>query len=130
MYDDRKIFCMNLPEFDFGGGAAETLNFRLPSGYQGKLIDMGVMTSEVFAVDSTSASVALGTSSDPDAYAILTIPDATADNDCFDTTDDTDAIISADVAAAALIRVTLTNGTDGSSVTGKGYPFFVFEIFK
>ena len=128
MYDDRKIYCVNLGNHDFS--SAETMNFRLPPGYQGKLIDIGVMTTQVFACDATAAIVELGTSADPNAYASLTIPDATADNDCFDTTDDTDAIIADDIAAGAVLRVTITAGTDGSSESGEGHPFFVFEIFK
>ena len=130
MYDDRKMYCVNLGNHDFGADADETVNFRLPPGYQGKLIDIGVMTTEAFACDQTVASVALGTSSNADAYALLNIADATADNDCFDTTDDTDAIISADIAAGALLRVTLTQATDAQGDTGQGHPFFVFEIFK
>jgi len=131
MYDDRKIYCVNLGNHDFGDNKDETVNFRLPPGYQGKLIDIGVMTTEAFACDGTVASVALGTSGDADAYALLNIVDETADNDCFDTTDDTDAIISEDIAAGALLRVTLTQATNGGGTdSGQGHPFFVFEIFK
>jgi len=130
MYDDRKIFTVTLAEFDFGNNADETVNFRLPPGYQGKLIQIGVMVTETFACDSTVASVGLGTSSDADAYALLNIADGAADNDFYDQTDDTDAIISEDIAAGALLRATLTQSTDGSSDAGKGYPVFTFEIFK
>lgn len=127
-YDSYNTMTICLPEFDFGGGAAETMSFRVPAAMTAELIKIGVMVTETFADDTTTASVQLGTAADADAYAKLAIPDGTADNDCFDETDDTDAIISANIAASALVRVTLTNGTDSGTVAGKGVPFFVFRM--
>jgi hypothetical protein len=128
MYDRVKLWNVTLPEFDFGGGAAETMSFRVPASYKAKLIKIGIMVTETFATDTTTGSVELGTASDSDAYAKLNIPNATADNDFFDETDDTDAIISPNIAANQLVRVTLTNGTDSTAVGGKGIPMFVFEL--
>lgn len=133
-YSDKQLVRMTLPLFDFGGGAAETYSFRLPvsdSGVamQGQLVGIGVMVTEVFATDTTTGSVAVGTAADADAYGILNVPDASADNDCIDATDDTDAIISESIAASTLIRVTLTNGTDAGAVTGQGIPYVDFYVW-
>jgi len=127
-YDDYNTMSICLPSFDFGGGADETMSFRIPTAMDAELIKIGVMITETFATNATTGSVQLGTASDADAYAKLVIPDGAADNDCYDETDDTDAIISANISAGALVRVTLTHGTDGSSVAGIGIPFFVFRM--
>jgi len=127
-YDEYQTMTICLPEFDFGADADETMSFRIPDEYTAELIKIGVMVTETFACDSTAASVELGTASDSDAYAKLNIADAAADNDCYDETDDTDAIISANIAANALVRVTLSQSVDGTADAGKGVPFFVFRL--
>jgi hypothetical protein len=134
-YGDKKLVRVNFPEFDFGADANETYCFRLPkdehgNNQQGELVNIGLSITETFACDGTAASVELGSTSDADAYAKLTIADAAADNDCFDVSDDTDAIISANIAAGALLKVTLTQSTDGSSDAGKGMPFFDFYVWN
>lgn len=128
-YSDKQLVRVNLPLFDFGGAAVETMSFRLPNdehgnAMQGRVVGVGVMVTEVFAADTTPGTVELGTAADADAYAKLSIPDGTADNDCFDVTDDTDAIITEAIASGTLLKVTLTNGTDASAVTGQGIPYF------
>ena len=128
-YDDINRMCVSLPEFDFGGGAAETFSFRLPTGYRARLVKIGVAITEVFATDTTEGSVEVGTAADADAYAKLSIADEAADNDFYDETDDSDAIIDADIAADTLIRITLTNGTDSGTVSGKGIPMLYFEVY-
>jgi len=131
MYDDVKVFSKTLNEFDFGGGAAEVLQVRLPPGYTGRLLNIGVSVTETFADDTTSADVQCGTTADPDAYGKLVIPDGTADLDFFDSSDDTDAIILAEpIPADSLVKITLTNGTDSGTVAGKGHPQLDFEIWK
>ncbi len=129
-YDEVKNIAITLPLFDFGGGAAETYSFRLPTGYKARLVKIGVAITETFAVDSSEGSVQLGTAADANAYAQLNIADAAADNDFFDETDDTNAIIAEDIAADVLLRVTLTNGTDGTGVTGQGIPIMHFELYQ
>ena len=129
-YDKVKLVEISLPLFDFGGGAAETYSFRLPTGMSAKLVKIGVGVTEVFATDTTLGSVEIGTAADADAYAKLEIPDTSADNDFIDETDDTDAIISKDIDADTLIKVTLTNGTDSGSVTGQGIPKLSFEMYE
>lgn len=108
-------------EFDFGGGSAATFRIAGPYGMKGYLRDISVATSEVFATDTTTGSVEVGTVSDADAYGKLVIPDATATSTVFNKGDDTDAIISASIPADGVVLVTLTNGTDASAVTGKGF---------
>lgn len=47
----------------------------------------------------------------------------------FNTVDDTDAIISADVPADTDIVVKLTEGT-GAELAGQGVPFVIIDWFK
>ena len=129
-YDNKQMLCMVWPEFDFGGGAAEVLSFRMPTGYTGKILKIGVSITETFANDSTEANFQVGTAADNDAYAKLNIADGAADEDFYDETDDTNAILAADIPADTLIEINLTNGTDGSAVAGKGYPTLWLQIYK
>jgi len=94
------------------------------------LVEGNGRSGYVFAVDTGEANVQLGTAADANVYAQLNIPDAAADLDFYDETDDTNAIISADIAHDTLLRVTLTNGTDGTAVTGQGIPFLWFELHR
>jgi len=105
---------------DFGDGAATTFYISGPAGKQGKLRSISVSTTEAFLCDLTEANVAVGTAADADAYGLLNITDGTAVNTVFNETNDTDAIIAADIAADTQVLVTITNGTDGTGVTGKG----------
>lgn len=129
-YDKTRLSVISLPLFDFGGGAAETYSLRLPTGYRGRIKKVGVAVTEVFATDSSNGSLEIGTAADADAFAKLVIPDGAADNDFIDETDDADAIIDADIPADTLIRITLTNGTDASAVTGQGIPVLEVELYK
>jgi hypothetical protein len=73
MYDKRSILYVTLPSFDFGAGIDETMSFRLPTGYNAKLVKIGVMLTETVAADTTAPTVKLGTAADDDAYANLVI---------------------------------------------------------
>ena len=129
-YDDVRLMSFTFPEWDFGDGdTVDNLSFRLPTGRPGRLVKIGVMVSETFACDSTAAQVEIGTAADPDAYAKLVIADGAADVDFFDETDDTDAIISGDIAADTLIEVTPTAGADSSTAAGKGLLVLEFEVY-
>jgi hypothetical protein len=88
------------------------------------------MLTETVAADTTAPTVKLGTAADDDAYANLVINAGAADNDCWDETDDTDAIISANIDADTLLKVTLTHAVDATAAAGAGVPFFVFEIWQ
>lgn len=128
-YAEKRMVRTTLPNHDFGATAgAYEVAFRLPNDehgrpMQGQIVKVGVMVTEVFACDTTNATVEVGTAADPDAFAKLVIADGAAAKDCFDETDDTDAIIAKNIPAETLVKVTLTEGTDGTGVTGQGIPF-------
>ena len=66
---------------DFGSGSAVEFNIVGPKGKTGRLFDYGVQDStEVFNGDSTVPSIAVGTTSDPDAYGDEFSLNALADN--------------------------------------------------
>ena len=108
---------------DMGNGTAVDWSFKGPAGKQGKLIDIGLHVTETFADDATEAYIAVGTSSDPDAYGKLNIPDGTALTNCFNVQDDTDAIISEALPADTQIEVSVVEGTDSGTAAGKGYGY-------
>ena len=133
-YSDKQLFRVALPNYDFGADANEKYSFRLPKRdngdpMQGQLVKIGCMITEAFAATTTPASIELGTAADADAFAKLNIPDLAADVDCYDETDDTDAIIADDIPAGTLLEVNLTQATDDTSDTGQGIPFFDFWVW-
>ena len=122
MYDNPFHACYNFPEMDFGAtSGATTHTIAGPAGKKGRLIDIAVGVTEAFATSTAVAHVQVGTSGDLDAYGKLNIPTGSADNTVVNSVDDSDAVIAADIPAETAVHVTLTEGTDGSSVTGKGY---------
>ena len=126
-YSNKKLIRHTLPLFDFGGGSAEIMSFKVPKDEHGnnqkaKLVDIGVMATEVFETLTTEGSVQVGTAANNDAYGKLNITTATADEACFNVDNDADAILSSSIDAGTLIEVNLTNGT-GSGVTGQGIPY-------
>lgn len=129
-YSQKLLQTVVLKEMDFGDGAtADVLSFRGPAGKQGRLIKVGCMVTETFADDVTVAKVKVGTAADDDAFALLNIADGAADLDSYDETDDTDAIISEDIPADTLVRITCTAGTDSGTAAGKGQPYVTIEWF-
>ena len=108
---------------DMGNGTAIDWSFKGPTGKQGILIDVGLHVTETFADDATEANISLGTTSDPNYYAELNIPDGTAATDTFNVQDDTDAIIIQALPADTQIEVTVTEGTDSGTAAGKGYGY-------
>lgn len=136
-YDADKLFNVVLPSWDFGDGATvDVVNLRLPPGYKGDIIQIGVMVQETFACDNTAAVLKVGNATDDDAYALLTIADGAADGDFFDQTDDTDAIIAvvsgqdAQIPAGTLIKITGVVGVDAGTEAGIGIPMITFRIWK
>jgi len=129
-YDNPIHERVDLGLFDFGGGAAEVMSIKGPAGMKGKLTHIGVSVTEVFAVDTATGKVRVGTAADNDAYGELNIADGTADEAYFSEADDTDAIISADIPADQLIEINLVNGTDGTAVTGQGRVSLRFEWYR
>ena len=76
---DRKKYAFE--NTDFGSGSAVEFNIVGPKGKAGRLHDYGVQNStEIFAGSSTVPSIAIGTTSDPDAYGDELDLNALADN--------------------------------------------------
>ncbi len=123
--------CMyNFPNMDFGAAAgATTHNIAGPAGRKGRLREIGVVTTEAFADDTAEAHVQVGIIGDLDEHGKLNITDLTAINTVFNSKDDTDAIIDADIAADTTVVVTLTEGTDGTGVTGQGAPYVIIDWY-
>jgi len=120
----------NFAIMDFGASAgATTHQIAGPSGLVGRLVEIGVTTTEAFLDDTLEAAVELGIIGDLDAHAKLNITDATAINVVFNSGDDTDAILDADIPADTALQLTLTEGTDGSGVTGQGQPYVIIDWF-
>lgn len=117
-YDNGLTITYSLGEHDFGAGG-DALAVKAPYGYsKGRINDVGVMVTETFTADTTPGYVRIGTASDADAYVELNMGTA-ADTNYFNTADDTDAIISADVTGTQL-EVALVAPTGGTPA-GKGY---------
>ena len=137
MYDENKFMTITLPEWDFGDGAtADAIAVRLPPGYSGDLVQIGVAVTETFACDTTAALLEVGSTDGGGEYGALTIPDATADKDFFDQTDDTDAILAitasqtAQISAGSLVYISGTVGADATAAAGKGIPVLTFRVWK
>lgn len=120
-YDQPIHGVYNFPNMDFGASSGATVHtIPGPAGKKGRLIDIAVGITEATVFATTLGSVAVGTSADADAYGILNIPTAAADNTVVNKLDDTDAIIAADIPAETAVHVTLTEGT-GAALAGQGY---------
>lgn len=126
-YDNPYAQRMVFPSFDFGADANEIMSFRGPPGKKGRIIMAGLMVTETFACDSTTAKVRVGTAADNDAYVELIINDAVADEDFWDSnSDDTDAIKDDDIPADQLVEVNFIQSVDGSGDAGQG--IFVLDV--
>lgn len=126
-YDNPSTVTFQFGLHDFGAGAG-ALSFKLPKGKKGRLIDVGVFgITEAFSATTTPAYFRVGTASDADAYAELNLGTAAA-TDTYNTVDDPDAIIDADLPADTQIEVTMVAPTGGTPA-GIGVPFVVVEIY-
>ena len=109
---------------DIGAGVGTAWSFKGPKGKKGRLIDVGIRgITEAFTNDTTGAKINVGTTGDADAYASLDCAQA-AITDTFNTVDDTDAIISAQLPADTQIEVTHVAPTGGTPA-GIGWPYVV-----
>jgi len=128
-YDNPDTCCYYLGNMDFGAASGVT-EHRIagPAGKQGKLREISVTLSEIAAWTTTDGLVNVGTAADIDAFGLLSITTATAINTVFNTADDTDAIIDADIPANTAVLVTLTEGT-GGSLTGIGDVMVIIDWF-
>lgn len=126
-YDNPQTCMYNFPNMDFGAAAgATTHSISGPTGKKGVLKEIGVVTTEATVFATTLGHVQVGTSGDLDAYGKLNIATGTADNTTFNSADDTDAIISAQIPADTAVHVTLTEGT-GAGLAGQGYPYVIID---
>lgn len=125
-YGNPCVITHTFSSHDFGNGAGAD-SLKPPKGFsRGRLIDIGINTiTEAFANDATDAKVRVGTAADPDAYGELNISDGTATTDTFNTQDDTDAIINADIPAGTQVEVAYVAGTDGTAAAGIAVPYVV-----
>jgi len=127
-YSNPDIVTYTLPAVDFGTGGLITA-IKAPAGYEnGRILDVGCRITETFACDATPGSVSIGTSGDADAYAKLNIADAAADTNFFNTQDDSDAIIDADVTETQL-EVVCAVGVDAGTEAGIGDVVIVIGWF-
>ena len=128
-YADQRLWNISFPNFDFGAASgAQSYYVKVPARYRARLVSIGVIPTEIFETVTTLAFVEVGTGADPDAYGKLNIATGTDVTACFTEQDDTDAIISEDIAAGATFVVKLTEGT-GAGLTGQGIPFVTLELY-
>lgn len=125
-YDNPKTITIPLGSVNFGSNGASS--FKLPKGLKGRLVDIGVISTTTFTATSTGAFVKLGTSADDDAYASLGSLGTLAATDTFNTVNDPDAIINADLPADTQIEVVYTAPTGGSPA-GVGLVYVVVDVF-
>lgn len=129
-YDDPIRQRYDFPLMDFGATAGVTTHtLKGPDGYKGIIRDIGVEITEAFLDDTAEANVLVGLSGDTNAYAQCNITDGASVTTTFNVTNDTNAVL-ADIPADTQVLVTLTEGTDGSGVTGQGYPFVEIDWFS
>ncbi len=129
-YDSPMTIGYNFALMDFGATAGDTIHYISgPAGKRGMLRSVSVAVTEVFACSTKAGNVQVGNVSDDDAYGKLNIADGTAANTVFNEGDDTNAIISAAIAADTVVKVTLDEGTDASAVTGQGTPHIIIDWF-
>ena len=114
---------VNPVEQDFGAGTGTAWSFKGPTGKKGILIDVGLFVTETFVDDTApTAGVAIGTSGDADAYALLEVADGTALTDtCIEVTetfacDSLEACFNVGTSSDADAYCKL-NITDGTAIT-------------
>lgn len=135
MYDNDSIIVYTFDSLDFGDATGDEIRtFRLPPGYQGELVGVGVSITEAFVNASGDTTVEVGTIADPDAYGLLNVATAAADADFYDQTDDTDAVMTyagatqeTQIAADSLVALKTVGG---AASAGKGIPILTFRIWK
>jgi hypothetical protein len=128
-YDNPQSMIHNFANMDFGAAAGATTH-RIcgPAGKKGRLVDIGVALSEATVFATTLGHIQVGTAADADAYGKLNIATGQAINTVYNSSDDTDAIIDADIPADTVVVVTLTEGT-GAGLTGQGAPMVAIDWY-
>lgn len=122
--------------FDFGGAADETISIKGPKGKAGRLWDYGVYGCiEVMNGASVTPKIAIGTTSNPDAYGEELDLNALADNEATslrilydeiaDATSFDALLVEPDIPADTEVYMTLTGAT--SSPTGQATAFCIIR---
>lgn len=134
MYDAPNRIKYAFGNFDFGGAADETFSIMGPKGKSGRIWDYGVEgTIEVFNGSTITPKIAVGTTSDPDAYGDELDLNALADNDyksvrstyAETATGFTTLMVNQEVPADTEIYLSCTVAT--GSPTGQGVPFVIID---
>lgn len=122
-------------QFDFGGAAGtKTLRFRMPKGKTGLLVDYGVQNIQENFAGTTSATISVGTASDPDAYGEelalnggTTTTGARTVRMLYDTPADIATyIVDKTIPADAVFTMTLVEAITGP--TGQADPYFHIRV--
>jgi hypothetical protein len=104
-YADDPAFTYVLASHDFGAGAG-TGSIKAPVGKtRGRILDIGITNiTEAFTDDTTAAYFQVGDGTDVDKYCQLEVANGTGSGigDTYNTRDDTDAIIEADIIVSDL----------------------------
>lgn len=110
-YSNPHVVTYTIPSVNFTSATATAI--KAPKGYEnGRILDVGVRVTTLFTAVTTPGYVRLGTTTDADAYAELNMGTAAA-TDFYNTQNDTDAIIDADVTNTQ-IEVTFVAPTGGT----------------
>lgn len=129
-YDNRSPTRYAFGVHDFGGSADETFSVKGPKGKAGRLHDYGVFGCiEVMNGGTITPKIAVGTTSDPDAYGDELVLHGLADNDATSIRmlyQEHDAgfatyMLNRELPADTEIYVTCTVAT--GSPTGQAVPF-------
>ena len=128
-YDYPMYTTHSFPVVDFAaGGGPYYKMIRGPKGFQGRLIDFGINTTEATVWTTTEATFEVGIAADHDEFGKMSIPTGTSSNVVFNTADDLDAIIDESIPPDTDILLTFTEGT-GGSITGQGIPYVLIAWF-
>ncbi len=133
-YDRPNRMKYSFGTFDFGGAADEVFVIKGPKGKEGRLYDYGVeATTEIFNGGTITPKIAIGTSSDPDAYGdelvlhALAVDTATGIRILYTEQDAGFAtyMLARDLPKDTAVYVTCTVAT--GSPTGMGVPYVIID---
>jgi hypothetical protein len=123
---DRKVY--NLGVIDFGDAANRDITIPGRSGMKGTVVGIQALGTEIFATDTLTAKVQVGSSAGDTSYGELEIPDTTAVDAFVNEDTDTDAIPdfvsgiasgNTQIPSGGDVYVRGKFGTDGAAVTGQ-----------
>lgn len=135
-YENLRYRTYTFEPFDYGGASGARVDKIIgPKGKAGRLIDYGVVSITEDFAGTTSATIAVGTPSDPDAYGNeLALNGGTTAvgarsvqslyNYAADKTDWDAHMLEEDLAADTAVWITSTEAVTGG-ITGQAMPFVV-----